>query len=294
MTKIISRRPILIATATAFTALFAGRVSTPGRALAQSSAGGLLDRLKQAQVVKVAIANEPPYSALNPDGSVTGLAPTVVQTIMKRLGVPQVEGIIAEYGQLIPGLQAGRWDIIGAALNVTKARCEQVLYADPIVADGGTFAYIPADLGSPPNSIADAAKQDIKVGILTGSYLLQKAQQLGVAAANITQFPDNPALMDGLAAKRVQIALSTRSSLLDLRKKRNDAFDIIYPLPDDPPSAAAPAFRKGDTDLYDAFQREARALKTSGEFTKLSRQFGFDFPPDMMSVTAEEACSRAS
>jgi polar amino acid transport system substrate-binding protein len=265
-----------------------------GEGWAQSGGTVTLAQLRQAKVIKIGIANQPPYSGLNPDGSITGLAPTIIQLIMERLGIPKVEGIIAPYGQLIPGLQAARWDMIGAALTITKQRCEQVVYADPIVADGGALAYVPAAVATPPKSIAEAVKQGLKVGILTGSYLLQTAQKAGVPAGDIAQFQDNPSLIDGLAAKRMQLALSTYTSLRDLRKARNNAFELVYPLPDDLPHGSSPAFRPTDTELYQAFQRELKAMKKSDEFTKLSEKFGFDVLPQLIGMTAEQACAAAS
>ena len=274
-------------------AAIAGIAISPRMALAQASPTSL-EQLRKAGVIKIGIVNQPPYSGLNPDGSITGLAPTIVQTIMGRLGVPKVEGIAVPYGQLIPGLQAARWDMIGAVLNITKERCQQVVYADPLTEDAGAFGYVPADVPSAPKGIAEAGQKGLKIGILTGSYLVKKAQGLGVPDAQISQFPDNPTLMDGLAAKRIQLALSTYSALRDIRKQRNGAFDITYPLSDDPPQGGSPAFRPTDTELHDAFQRELRAMKKSGEFTKVCQQFGFEASPRLLETTAERACAGAA
>lgn len=252
---------------------------------------GVLDRLRAAGVVKVGMANQPPYSGLSPDGSVTGVAPKVVEAVMKRLGVPKVEGFLAPYGQLIPGLNAGRWDIIGASLRITSKRCAQVLYSDPYVFEGGTVAYSPAEVANPPMSIAEIGSQGLTVGILSGSYLIKKAEGLGVAAATVSQFPDNPALIDGLLAKRVQVVLSTFSSLKKLQKDRG-GFEIIYPLPDDESKGSSNAFRKGDVDFHAAFQREFAALKASGELKRISADFGFVFPDALLKETAEGTCAK--
>src|SRR5262245_9413540 len=139
-----------------------------------------LSQLRKAGVIKIGIANQPPYSGLNPDGTITGLAPTVVQVIMGRLSVPKVEGIVAPYGQLIPGLQAGRWAMFGAVLTITKERCQQVVYADPVNDDGGAFGFIPTVVTEGPKSLAEAKQRQLKIGILTGSYLAQKLQGAGV------------------------------------------------------------------------------------------------------------------
>ncbi len=289
MTLNLSRRELLQALAISGITLPALNLS------AFAAESPILDKLRKAGVVKVAMANQPPYSGLNPDGSVTGISPTIVQMIMMKLGVPKVEGIIATYGQLIPGLDAGRWDIIGASLRITGKRCPQVLFADPFVFDGGAIGYLPAEIASPPTSIAEIGRMGLKVGILSGSFLIKKAEGLGVDASNISQFPDNPALIDGLMAKRAKVVLTTNSSLRNLRKARNNAFAINSPLPDDVPAGSSAAFRTVDKELHAAFQRELRALKVSDEFVRLNEKFGFDVPSkDLLKITAEEACAKLS
>jgi polar amino acid transport system substrate-binding protein len=91
--------------------------ASSGKAWAQAAgpSQGLLGRLQAAKKATVGLVNQLPGSVLNPDGTLDGLAPTFAKLIMGRLGVPDVQGIAATYGELIPGLQAGRWDFIAAA-----------------------------------------------------------------------------------------------------------------------------------------------------------------------------------
>src|SRR5689334_18100895 len=84
---------------------------TTGPAIAQSSGSGILARARKAGSIKISMTNGAPYGILMPDGTVSGVSPTIVRIIMERLGVPKVEGIITTYGQMIPGLLAGRWDM---------------------------------------------------------------------------------------------------------------------------------------------------------------------------------------
>ncbi len=287
MTKLAWTRRSLLAAAL-------GSIAGIPRVASAQAPSVSLEQLRKAGVVRIGLVNEPPYSALNPDGTITGLAPTMVQVIMGRLGVPKVEAVAVADGQLIPGLQAGRWDMIGAVLNITKERCQQVVYADPLTEDAGAFGYIPSVVPASPKTMAEAGQKGLKIGILTGSYLVKKAQTVGVSDSLISQFPDNPSLIDGLAAKRIQLALSTYSSLRDLRKARNGLFEITYPLGDDPPQGGSPAFRPADKELYENFQRELRAMKKSGEFEKICQRFGFEASPRLLQKTSEQACSGAT
>lgn len=274
--------------------MFLGMVAASALApRAYAQGGGLLELLRKNGVARIGFAQQPPYSELLPDGSVGGLAPTITKLILERLGIPKVTGIVAPYGQLIPGMQAGRWDMIGACLNITKARCAQARYSDPIVFDGASFGYLKGEVASPPKSVAEWGKSGTKVGVLAGGYLLAPSQAAAGSPANVVQFPDNPALIDGLLAKRVQIALASYAAMRDLRKARNNAFELVFPLDGDKHTGSAPAFRPTDTDLFEAYQRELRAMKKSGEFDRISERFGFEMTAQGRAMTNEQACEAA-
>ena len=250
-----------------------------------------LDQLKRAGVVRVGLVNQPPYSGLNPDGTIGGFVPTLVQKIMEKLGVPKIEPYVATYGELIPGLQAGRWQMIAAAFRLTKERCAQVAFTDPVTFDGGAIAYVASKTPTPPKSIKELAAGDAMIGVLQGSYLIKLATEQGVPQSRISQFPNNPAIIDGLTAGRVAAAISTNASLRQLQTQRG-GFDIVYPLQEDPPVGSAPAFALGDTELHAAFQTELRALQKSGELVAMAKEFGFDPPPAHLDgITAEKACA---
>ena len=88
-----------------------------------SADDGKLDELKSQGFARVAIANEPPFTAVAADGKVSGAAPDVAREIFKRLGVEDIVASISEYGAMIPGLQAGRHDVITAGLFMKPERC---------------------------------------------------------------------------------------------------------------------------------------------------------------------------
>ena len=107
--------------------------------LAASSVGSAddskLEQLKAQGFARVAIANEPPYTAVAADGKVSGAAPDVAREIFKRLGVADIVASISEYGAMIPGLQAGRFDVVTAGLFMKPERCAAVAYSEPVLCD---------------------------------------------------------------------------------------------------------------------------------------------------------------
>jgi polar amino acid transport system substrate-binding protein len=283
--KLIARRAVLMAAGTAA----AGFSNGVRPAYAEA---GLLAKLKAEKKVRVGIANQPPYSAMNPDGTMTGISPTIVKIIMTRLGVPNIEGYVAGYGQLIPGMQADRWDFVGACLTITKLRCQQVMYADPLVFDADAIVSLKSGPSESPKSIADLAKLGITVGVLGGGAEFRQLLANGVKPDNIRQFPNDMAIVDGLLAHRVPFALMSGAPLPLLIKQRNLELKIASPVPDDPPNGAGCAFRKENTDLYDAFQKQLEAMRASGEYQKIAHQYGFETLPEYMKLTVQELCSR--
>ena len=109
-----------------------------GPAVAQQ---GTLEKLKKAGSIKIGIADNLPWSKLNPDGTLSGIGPTIIAQVAKRLGIPKVEAVVGTYGELIPGLLAGRWDMVGASLTISPERCAQVIFADPFYRKGETPRY---------------------------------------------------------------------------------------------------------------------------------------------------------
>lgn len=268
-------------------------VARSSRVWAQAAAPGqgLLARLQAAKKVTVGLANQPPFSGLDPDGTLTGIGPTLTKLIMGRLGVPDVTGIAATYGELIPGLQAGRWDFIAATLVITKQRCAQVLFSDPVLFDGGAFIYLKGAFADPPKLVADLIARNLIIGVSAGGAHARVALEAGVNPANIRQFPSDVATIDGLAAKRIQLAFGSNASLGYVYRQRGLDVAVAFPVADDPENGAACAFRLTDKDLHGAFQQELRALKSSGDYAGLSRQFGFDMPPELVSVTSDKICA---
>ena len=97
------------------------------RALAAST----LERARQDGYIRVGFANEAPFGFATPDGKLTGEAPEVAKAVLAKIGIPQVDGVLTEFGSLIPGLKAGRFDIIAAGMfiNPEALRRDRLLRA---------------------------------------------------------------------------------------------------------------------------------------------------------------------
>ncbi|MQA94916.1 MAG: ectoine/hydroxyectoine ABC transporter substrate-binding protein EhuB [Streptosporangiales bacterium] len=254
-----------------------------------TAAVSTLEQVKKNGVARLAIANEPPYTKIKTDGSVTGASPEVARAVLKRLGVPQVEGIVTPYDAMIPGLLARRWDLITAGLFMKKSRCAEVLYSDPDVVSSESL-LVPK--GNPKNLLKYGdikADKSISLIVLNGGYEDGLAKQAGIPGDQLVRVKDARDAIDALKAERGHAFALPTLSLNDLVGKDDPQFDITEPIPDIRPTGAGAAFHKQDTTFRDAYNKAFREIKKSGEFAEILKPWGFS-AEDAQRYTADQLC----
>ncbi|WP_411034071.1 ectoine/hydroxyectoine ABC transporter substrate-binding protein EhuB [Shinella sp. BYT-45] len=252
---------------------------------------GKLEELKEQGFARVAIANEPPFTAVAADGKVSGAAPDVAREIFKRLGVADIVASISEYGAMIPGLQAGRHDVITAGLFMKPERCAAVAYSEPILCDAEAFAL---KKGNPLGlkSYKDIADNpDAKIGAPGGGTEEKLALEAGVPRDRVIVVPDGQSGLKMLQDGRIDVYSLPVLSINDLVSKANDPnIEVVAPVEGAPVYCDGAAFRKGDEALRDAFDVELAKLKESGDFAKIIEPYGFSAAA-AMSTTREKLCA---
>ncbi|WP_436777508.1 ectoine/hydroxyectoine ABC transporter substrate-binding protein EhuB [Yinghuangia sp. YIM S09857] len=259
--------------------------------------GTLLKRLRDRGSVRVGFANEAPYSFLDKDAELTGEAAELAKVIFKRLGVPKIDPVPADFGALIAGLRSGLFDIIGAGMSILPSRCEAVLFTDPEFNASEAF-LVPKGNPKGLRTMADVASSGASLGVLLGAVELDIATKSGVSESRITRFADQPSAFDGVAGNRVDAVALTAISLrwgLQQRSHLNlEVTEPYRPVIDGQEFIAAAggfAVRPDQSNFVEAFNRELHVLRDSGQLLEIQRPFGFtekDVPaPDL---TAEKVC----
>lgn len=239
-------------------------------------AGEALDQLKKQGFARIAIANEPPWTEVKADGKVTGAAPEVARAVLKKLGIPEIVASISEYGAMIPGLQARRFDVVAAGLFIKPERCAAVIFSQPDLCDAESFAV---KSGNPLGLMTyeDIAKNAAaKVGAPGGGTEERLALSAGVPRDRVIVVPDAQSGIKMLQDGRIDVYALPVLSISDLLKKANDPnLEMVAPIKGTPVFCAGAAFRKQDKDLRDAYDRALAEMKSSGEFSKIVEPFGF-------------------
>ena len=250
-----------------------------------------LEQLKEQGFARVAIANEPPYTAVAADGKVSGAAPDVAREIFKRLGVPEIVASISEYGAMIPGLQAGRHDVVTAGLFMKPERCAAVAYSEPVLCDAEALLV---KKGNPKGfkSYEDIAKDPAgTVGAPGGGTEEKLALDAGVPRDRVIVVPDGQSGLKMVQDGRIDAYSLPVLSINDLIKKANDPnLEVVAPVVGAPVYCDGAAFKKGDEALRDAFNVELAKMKESGDFAKIIEPYGFSAAA-AMSTSMEKLCA---
>ncbi|GEC89234.1 ectoine/hydroxyectoine ABC transporter substrate-binding protein EhuB [Brevibacillus brevis] len=266
---------------------------------AQQVAGGNTtesgqDTLKKAKsqgFVTVGFANEKPYAYATPDGKLTGEAVEVARVILKRMGINEMNGVLTEFGSLIPGLKAKRFDIITAGMYITPKRAQEVAFANPEYSIGEALAV---KKGNPLGlkSYKDiAAKPQAKVAVMSGGIETEYLEKSGVKKEQMVLVPDQPSAIAALQAGRADAITMTGPSLQAMLESAKDdqlerVMDFVQPEIEGKSvrGYGAAAFRKEDEAFVKAYNEELQKLKESGELLEILKPFGFteqELPGDM-------------
>lgn len=267
--------------------LAACSTTTPGA----PNTGGTANTLKlgiDQGYLRVAIANEPPYTQVNADGSVHGAEPDVLRAVLKTMGVKDIQGIVTPYAAMIPGLNANRWDVIAAGLFMKQSRCAAVAYSEPVIVSTESFG---TPVGNPKNvtTIADILnKPDLKIAVLSGGFEAGILNNAKVPASQQVLVADARSGMEAVTAGRADAFLLPTLSLQSL-VKQDTSIQVTKPIKDAPRTGSGAAFRKGDTELLKKYNVALAAFKKTPEFAAILTKWGFD-PESVKGVTAKELC----
>ena len=184
------------------------------------AAANTLEAAKAAGKIRIGYANEAPFAFMDSkEAKVTGESVEIARVVLKRMGINEVEGVLTEFGSLIPGLQAKRFDIIAAGMYVTPERCGQVAFSDPTYGVGEAFLV---KQGNPKNlhSYEDVVKNpDAKLGVVVGAIESEYASKVKVPPGQMVVFPDAVSALSGVQAGRADAYAATALTINDLMGK---------------------------------------------------------------------------
>lgn len=271
------------------------------KALALSLLATLVGALAFAQVtlkdiqsrgyIRIATANEIPYGFVDGSGDAKGIAPEVAMAVLGNMGITDYQWIVTEFGSLIPGLKADRYDMVAASQAILPARCEQVLYSKPNSSYGEGLMV---KAGNPDNihGYEDFVNNPkLKMGIVSGADQLDMAHAMGIPDSQLVAIPSNTDALSAVQTGRISAYAATGLTAARLAEN-SDAVEIAQPFVD-PVIDGKPArswggftFNKGSEEFRDAFNVELAKFQQTDDYKAILTHYGLS-QGDIASALAE-------
>ncbi|NWN87954.1 MAG: transporter substrate-binding domain-containing protein [Micrococcaceae bacterium] len=259
--------------------------------------GGGADGGEEAsETITVGIAGEIPYSYLNDEGEPEGATVALAERIFGDMGY-EVEAELVDWDNLIPGLNAERFDAISAGMSITPERCEEAAFAEPEIMYTTTLLVEEGN----PHGVEDLddvleaqeAGEDITLATLTAGIEAGYATDLGLDYDGVGSADEGLEMVQG---GRADVFAMTAISLNQMAEDA-EGVEVTGPFVQEIDGvlqygAGSTVFRQDDTETLDEYNEHLAELKSNGELGEIIGEFGFtdaEVPPEDM--TAEALCN---
>lgn len=271
------------------TTILAGLVFASSTVMAV--AGPLLDRIEAGETIRVGFSNIPlwgyPDDSGNPDGFTNDIA---IETL-KKMGYTNVEGVVTDWGGLIPGLKAERFDLITGGMYVLNSRCQNVSFSEPVAKAGDAF-LVPA--GNPNNihNYDDILKSGKLLVTGAGYNTVEAAHRVGIDDDHLMQVPGPTEMLAALKAGRADAAVLTYFEASHLAHDNPEVeLGDNSKMPVWSKNFAAIGFRHDDADFLAKFNAALAGYVGSDEM--MAKVADHEYTADHLpgDVTTEWACA---
>ncbi|HWK63661.1 MAG TPA: ectoine/hydroxyectoine ABC transporter substrate-binding protein EhuB [Rhizobiaceae bacterium] len=259
-----------------------------------ASAGVLEEKVKAGEPIKIGYSIDPPYAITTPSGEAAGSMNVMAIKILERMGA-KVEPVVTEWGGLIPGLQASRFDVITVGMYITPNRCQSVLFSEPI----GRFGDALLVLKGNPKGVTSLEQiknsTDLKLATISGYAFVGVAAKAGIAESDLMLVQDVPAMLQALKAGRAHVGGLSKGAANELLAKTSD-FEIVAEYKQDPDTFkySGYGFRLEDETFAAAFNAELASYLGSDEMLADVAPYNYDADtiPSQDSITTAQICGR--
>jgi polar amino acid transport system substrate-binding protein len=162
-------------------------------------------------ITVAADASYAPNEFVGSDGhTVVGMDPDLVQALATQMGL-KANVVNATFDTIIPGLQAGKYDLGASSFTDTKARQKVVTFVDYFLA--GTSFFTKSSGGTSVTGLADLCGKSVSVESGTTEETdaqgqSKKCTSAGKPKVNVLVFPTQTAANLALSSGRAQVSMA--------------------------------------------------------------------------------------
>jgi ABC-type amino acid transport substrate-binding protein len=228
----------------------------------------LLSRVKAAGAIRIAnTQGHAPWDFLNDKNELVGLGVDLGRELAKRMGIADVEFIPTRFPDLIPGVQADRFDLVIASHIITEERAKVVGFSKPYM-EVGTSVFIRK--GDPRIKALDDI-DDKSIGTLAGSitekYLTENHANKKL---DLRAYENATLALSDFAAGRVDALIYSDDSGAYIARINNLPVRPAVPVSKE---VNAMVFKKGEIPFEEALNAAYTSIRDDGTYSALSSKW---------------------
>lgn len=218
----------------------------------------------------------PPFSYVNPDGSLGGFDIDIAKALGEAMGA-EVTLVAQDWDGIIPALLARKYDAIIASMSITEERKKKVAFTNKYYQTPAKFVCKKGAMDTFSKEAIKGKKVGVQRATIHDRYLTDNYGSDVTIKRYGTQ---DEAYLD-LTAGRVDMLLADSVALSDgfLKKPEGQDYQFIGPDLSDPKwfgEGAGIAIRKQDKDLVEKFNKAIDTIRSNGVYKKIQDKY-FDF-----------------
>jgi polar amino acid transport system substrate-binding protein len=242
-----------------------------GLSRAFAADGDTLEKIKREKYARVASYQQPPHGWFDlADGKEKGIDFEILQYVMDKIGVEQIDYVVADWTALIPGLQASRWDLMSVGMGITKPRLEQILYSEPMYQYGEAM-IVPK--GNPKNIKGASDWNGKSIGGILGSV---DDQVVGaVKGAKYVPYQKYADMYLDIKHGRIDAGLADETEAAwDFQVQPQPDLEIVHEWTGKTVYLIGMGFRKSDTTLLNEVNSWISKMKADGSLLAILKKYG--------------------
>ena len=254
-------------------------------------AGPLQDRIDDGKTIRIGFANEVPWAYPGEGNAPLGFVNAHVLGVLKEMGYENIEPVVTDWGGLIPGLQANRFDIITGGMYILQTRCDNVTFSEPMAKVSDAFIV---QQGNPAGvqSYKDILDKGATMVTGAGFNTVEAALKEGVPEGKIMQVPGPTEILAAVKAGRAEAGAVTFFTAQALAAE-NPEIEVTDPgaLPDWTQNWVGIGFRHGDADFTAKFNAAQAKYLGSEAMLAAVAEYGYDEKVLPKGETTEWVCA---
>jgi polar amino acid transport system substrate-binding protein len=241
------------------------------------AAGPLMDRIAAGDSIRIGFANEVPWAYPGENNAPLGFVNAHVLGVLAEMGYDNIEPVVTDWGGLIPGLQANRFDMITGGMYILASRCENITFSEPMARVSDAFIV---QSGNPEGieTYTDFVETGATMVTGAGFNTVEAALREGVPDSQIMQVPGPTEILAAVRAGRAAAGAVTFFTAQELARNSGGTIEVTNPgaLPEWTQNWVGIGFRDGDADFVEAFNAAQATYLGSPAMLEAVAEYGYD------------------